>query len=88
MSPIRDERDACEEIGRPLISADWSVCDDKSFCRYVEQVTYVLFLNIADERVRPPNNQSIPTPEVHLWSSMIKNEDNELFDHYSHTPVA
>lgn len=38
--------------------------DGMSYCDYVEQLTYLLFLKIADERAQPPYNQSSIIPGV------------------------
>ena len=56
-----------------------------SYGDYVEQLTYLLFLKMADERSRPPYNQPSPVPEAYAWSSLIKKDGDELFDHYRHT---
>jgi type I restriction enzyme M protein len=50
-----------------------------------EQLTYLLFLKMADERTRPPYRQPSPVPEPYAWSSLIKKDGDELFDHYRHT---
>ncbi len=40
---------------------------------------------MADERTKTPYNQQSPVPEQHGWSSLIKKDGDELFDHYRHT---
>jgi type I restriction enzyme M protein len=45
----------------------WNYCnvlrdDGMSYGDYVEQLTYLLFLKMADERSRPPYNQPSPCP--------------------------
>ena len=47
-----------------------------------EQLTYLLFLKMADERTKAPYNQKSPVPEKYSWPSLIKKDGDELFDHY------
>ncbi len=56
-----------------------------SYGDYVEQLTYLLFLKMADERTKAPYNQKYPVPEKYSWPSLIKKNGDELFDHYRHT---
>ena len=56
-----------------------------SYGDYVEQLTYLLFLKMADERSRPPYNQPSLVPEAYAWPSLIRKDGDELFDHYRHT---
>jgi len=49
------------------------------------QLTYLLFLKMADERTKAPYNQKSPVPEKYSWPSLIKKDGDELFDHYRHT---
>lgn len=51
---------------------------------YVEQLTYLLFLKMADERSKPPYKQKSPVPDGYDWPSLIKKDGDELFDHYRH----
>lgn len=50
-----------------------------------EQLTYLLFLKMADERTRAPYHQTSPVPEQYGWPSLIKKDGDALFDHYLHT---
>jgi type I restriction enzyme M protein len=56
-----------------------------SYGDYVEQLTYLLFLKMADERTKAPYNQKSPVPEKYSWPSLVKKDGDELFDHYRHT---
>ena len=56
-----------------------------SYGDYVEQLTYLLFLKMADERTKAPYNQKSPVQEQYSWPSLIKKDGDELFDHYRHT---
>lgn len=53
-----------------------------SYGDYVEQLTYLLFLKMADERSKPPYKQKSPVPAGYDWSSLIKKDGEELFKHY------
>jgi type I restriction enzyme M protein len=55
-----------------------------SYGDYVEQLTYLLFLKMADERTKPPYNQSSLVPEKFSWQSLLKKDGDALFDHYRH----
>ena len=50
-----------------------------------EQLGYLMFLKMADERSRPPYNQTSPVLAGYDWSSLVKRDGDELFDHYRHT---
>jgi len=73
-----------------IVQKLWNYCnvlrdDGMSYGDYVEQLTYLLFLKMADERTKAPYNQKSPVPEQYSWPSLIKKDGDELFDHYRHT---
>ncbi len=73
-----------------IVQKLWNYCnvlrdDGMSYGDYVEQLTYLLFLKMADERTKAPYNQKSPAPEKYSWPSLIKKDGDELFDHYRHT---
>jgi type I restriction enzyme M protein len=73
-----------------IVQKLWNYCnvlrdDGMSYGDYVEQLTYLLFLKMADERSRPPYNQPSPVPASHDWPSLLWRDGDELFDHYRHT---
>ncbi len=73
-----------------IIQKLWNYCnvlrdDGMSYGDYVEQLTYLLFLKMADERTRAPYNQKSPVPEKYSWPGLITKDGDELFDHYRHT---
>ena len=52
---------------------------------YLEQLTYLLFLKMADERTKAPYNQPSTVPVAYAWPTLVKEDGDELFDHYHHT---
>ena len=58
--------------------------DGMSYGDYVEQLTYLLFLKMADERTKPPHNQPSAVPAKYNWPTLLKKDGDDLFDHYRH----
>jgi len=75
-----------------LVQKLWNYCnvlrdDGMSYGDYVEQLTYLLFLKMADERSKPPFSQSGQpslVPAEHAWPTLLAKSGDELFDHYRH----
>jgi len=72
-----------------IVQKLWNYCnvlrdDGMSYGDYVEQLTYLLFLKMADERTKPPYKQQSIVPKNYDWPSLIKKDGDELFDHYRH----
>jgi type I restriction enzyme M protein len=51
---------------------------------YLEQLTYLLFLKMADEFNRPPYNRNIGIPSDCSWDSIKTQSGAELFEHYKY----
>ncbi len=73
-----------------IVSKLWNYCnvlrdDGMSYGDYVEQLTYLLFLKMADERTKAPYNQPSTVPAAYAWPTLLKRDGDELFDHYRHT---
>ena len=49
---------------------------------YLEQITYLLFLKMADEYSRPPYNRNINIPSNCAWDTLKTKSGKELFEHY------
>lgn len=61
----------------------WNYCnvlrdDGMSYGDYVEQLTYLLFLKMADERTQPPYKQPSIVPKKYDWSHLIKKDGDDL----------
>lgn len=72
-----------------IVQKLWNYCnvlrdDGMSYGDYVEQLTYLLFLKMADERSKPPYNLPSPIPKEYGWQSLLKKDGDDLFDHYRH----
>lgn len=57
-----------------IVQKLWNYCnvlrdDGMSYGDYVEQLTYLLFLKMADERSKSPYNLPSPIPKVYDWQS-------------------
>ena len=71
-----------------IISKVWSFCntlrdDGVSYGDYLEQLTYLLFLKMADEYSKPPYNRTLPIPDKYNWESLTAKRGAELEIHYS-----
>ncbi|HTY20339.1 MAG TPA: type I restriction-modification system subunit M N-terminal domain-containing protein [Geobacteraceae bacterium] len=76
-------------IPAAIVPKLWNFChvlrdDGMSYGDYVEQLTFLLFLKMADEHTKAPYNQKSPVPAGNDWPSLIKKDGDELFDHYRH----
>jgi len=73
-----------------IVSKLWNYCnvlrdDGMSYGDYVEQLTYLLFLKMADERTKPPYSQKSNVPADYSWPTLVKKDGDELLEHYRHT---
>jgi len=72
-----------------LVQRLWSYCnvlrdDGLSYGDYLEQLTYLLFLKMADERTKPPFDGERIVPEGLDWRSLVERDGDELETHYRH----
>lgn len=72
-----------------LVQKVWNYCnvlrdDGISYGDYVEQLTYLLFLKMADEQTRPPLNKKSSIPKGLDWQSLLSKDGDELEVHYRH----
>jgi len=71
-----------------IISKVWSFCntlrdDGVGYGDYLEQLTYLLFLKMADEYSKPPYNRRLPVPKEYNWESLVSKRGADLELHYS-----
>lgn len=72
-----------------LVQKLWNYCsilrdDGLSYGDYVEQLTFLLFLKMADEQSKPPFNKASPIPEGKDWKSLLAQDGDPLEAHYRH----
>ena len=77
------------DYSHQLVQKLWNYCnilrdDGLSYGDYVEQLTFLLFLKMADEQSRPPFNKPSPIPKDFDWQSLLKRDGDELETHYRH----
>ena len=71
-----------------IISKVWSFCNPLrdigvGYGDYLEQLTYLLFLKMADEFSKPPYNRKLPIPKQYNWESLTAKRGDELELHYT-----
>lgn len=74
---------------RQLVQKLWSYCqvlrdDGISTLDYVQQLTFLLFLKMADEQTRAPWNRPSPVPTGLDWPSLLTKSGDDLEAHYIH----
>jgi type I restriction enzyme M protein len=70
-----------------IVSKVWSFCttlrdDGVSYGDYLEQLTYLIFLKMADEYAKPPYNRDVGIPAKYNWQSLKSKRGAELEVHY------
>src|SRR5437764_186485 len=73
--------------GDGLVQRLWNYCnvlrdDGLSYGDYLEQLTYLLFLKMADEQTKPPFSRPAFVPEGLDWQSLLSRDGDELEVHY------
>jgi type I restriction enzyme M protein len=71
-----------------IVSKVWAFCqtlrdDGVGYGDYLEQLTYLLFLKMADEYSKPPHNRKMPIPSEFAWDTLISKSGSELESHYN-----
>lgn len=73
-----------------IISKVWGMCnplrdDGVSYGDYLEQLTYLIFLKMSDEYVKPPYNKKTGIPAGYAWTDMNTLKGAELEGQYKAT---
>jgi type I restriction enzyme M protein len=73
-----------------IVQKLWNYCnvlrdDGLSYGDYVEQLTYLLFLKMADEQTKPPFNRDPIIPSGYDWPALAALDGDELETQYRHT---
>ena len=71
-----------------IVSKVWAFCqtlrdDGVGYGDYLEQLTYLLFLKMADEYSKPPHNRPMPIPKEFAWDTLVSKSGSELESHYN-----
>ncbi|MFA4995414.1 MAG: class I SAM-dependent DNA methyltransferase [Bdellovibrionales bacterium] len=66
-----------------IVSKVWSFCttlrdDGVGYGDYLEQLTYLIFLKMADEYSKPPYNRDVGIPKTYNWQSLKSRRGAEL----------
>jgi type I restriction enzyme M protein len=69
-----------------IVSKVWAFCntlrdDGVGYGDYLEQLTYLLFLKMADEYNKPRYNRTMPIPAVYSWETFTNKIGEELEVH-------
>jgi len=72
-----------------IVNKAWSFAhvlrdDGLSYMAYTEQITFLLFLKMAEERTRPPWNHPAIVPEELGWNTLLRLDGEALERHYRH----
>ncbi|MFZ4772683.1 MAG: N-6 DNA methylase [Chlamydiia bacterium] len=70
-----------------IVTKVWSFCtvfkdDGVSYGDYLEQLTYLIFLKMADEYSKPPYNRDVGIPNEYNWQNLKSKKGVELEVHY------
>ncbi|RJP71387.1 MAG: SAM-dependent DNA methyltransferase [Candidatus Abyssobacteria bacterium SURF_17] len=68
----------------------WNYCNllrdaGLSYLDYIEQLTYLLFLKMADERTRLPSNKPPRIPKGYDWPALVREDGEKLATQYRRT---
>ena len=71
-----------------IVSKIWAFCntlrdDGVGYGDYLEQLTYLLFLKMADEYSKPPHSRVMPIPKKYAWPTLTNKSGSELETHYN-----
>jgi len=72
-----------------IVQKLWNYCnvlrdDGLSYQDYIEQLTFLLFLKMADEQMRPPFSRPAIIPYGLDWASLARLDGDDLEVHYRH----
>jgi type I restriction enzyme M protein len=71
-----------------IVNKVWAFCqtlrdDGVGYGDYLEQLTYLLFLKMADEYTKPPHSREMPIPQEYAWETLTNKSGAELETHYN-----
>jgi type I restriction enzyme M protein len=79
-----------EQNASAIIDKVWGLCgvlrdDGVSYGDYLEQLTFLIFLKMADEYAQAPYNRSLGIPEAYTWGKLAPLAGAELETQYVKT---
>ena len=71
-----------------IVTKIWAFCntlrdDGVGYGDYLEQLTYLLFLKMADEYSKPPHNRKMTIPKEFEWDTLVTKSGTDLESHYN-----
>ncbi|HEY1943496.1 MAG TPA: class I SAM-dependent DNA methyltransferase [Roseiarcus sp.] len=74
----------------PIVQKVWNFCttlrdDGVGYGDYLEQITYLVFLKMADDYSRPPYSRNVGVPESYTWPKLRALTGAALEVHYQKT---
>ncbi|MGA8940066.1 MAG: class I SAM-dependent DNA methyltransferase [Acidobacteriaceae bacterium] len=74
-------------VTAPIVSKVWSFChtlrdDGVGYGDYLEQLTYLIFLKMAEEYSKPPYSRKLDIPAKYTWATLNAKRGAELEAHY------
>src|SRR5215213_8481385 len=75
-TPAAEVRRPMANHSQQIVQRLWNYCnilrdDGLSYGDYLEQLTFLLFLKMADEQSHPPFNKKSPIPEKYSWPELL-----------------
>src|SRR5690349_20192830 len=86
-SQCRGERMSVES--KRIVDRSWNFAtvlwqDGVSYLSYTAEITFLLFLQMADEVTRPPYSRPPVVPPDMGWPSLVSRDGMDLKNHYDH----
>src|SRR5258707_5963076 len=83
------ERSFVSNDSQQIVNKAWNFAhvlrdDGLSYMAYTEQITFLLFLKMADEQARPPVSRKSGIPAEFNWQSLTSRDGDYLLNHYRH----
>ena len=77
-----------EKNASAIVDKIWGLCnvlcdDGVSYGDYLEQLTYLIFIKMADEYAKPPFNRSLRVPADYSWGKLSPLAGAELEEQYN-----
>ena len=79
-----------EQSASAIVDKVWGLCnvlrdDGISYGDYLEQLTYLIFIKMADEYSKPPFNRNLGIPAKYSWGKLSPLAGAELEEQYNET---